>query len=209
MRLETAERVVRWAGAAGVFAFTLVVLNGLREGARRPKGRESGSGPFVARGSLAFYLPAAIVGLWIGYRLWRPLPLRLSPAVRAVALAVGGPLLASGLALMFWGRATLGRMYDVSSGFGARLYADHQLITGGPFALVRHPMYLGAQMAEIGALLIYRTWSSALIGLNALTLVQRARREEEALAAEFGAAWEAYRARVPFLYPRLAEARRR
>jgi protein-S-isoprenylcysteine O-methyltransferase Ste14 len=163
----------------------------------------SGSGPYVARGSLVVYVPLTAASLWLLQRLWRPLPLRLTPAARTVALVVGSLLHFAGLAIMLWGRATLGRMYGISSSRGAQLYADHRLVTAGPFALVRHPMYLGGQLAEIGALLLHRTWDALAIALNAPTLVLRARREEEALAAEFGAAWEDYRGRVPFLYPRV------
>jgi len=33
-------------------------------------------------------------------------------------------------------RLTLGEMYNISSGVGAQLYADHRLITHRPFAIV-------------------------------------------------------------------------
>jgi hypothetical protein len=70
-------------------------------------------------------------------RLWRPLPVRLLPG--------GGPGLhyqrRSAVTDRYGahpvGRLTLGRMYNVSSAFGTRLYADQELVTSGPFALVR------------------------------------------------------------------------
>jgi protein-S-isoprenylcysteine O-methyltransferase Ste14 len=203
MRLDTAEKIARWTCAAGVLAFTSVVVFGLYHGSHRPKGRVSGAGPFVASGSLKFYLPATVAALWLMSRLWRPLPLRLTPVARVVALVLGSLLNLTGLAIMFWGRSALGEMYGVSSSRGAQLYADHRLITTGPFSLVRHPMYLGGQLAEVGALLLFRTWAVLVIASNAASLVLRARREEEALAAEFGAEWDHYRRRVPFLYPRI------
>jgi protein-S-isoprenylcysteine O-methyltransferase Ste14 len=122
--------------------------------------------------------------------------------VRAAALVAGAPAYFAGLALMLWGRITLGEMYNVSSAMGAQLYADHRLVTSGPFAVVRHPMYVGGIMAELGALLLFRSWAAALVALQAPVLIVRARREEEALAAEFGAAWAAYCARVPGWLPR-------
>jgi protein-S-isoprenylcysteine O-methyltransferase Ste14 len=63
-------------------------------------------------------------------------------------------------------------------------------------------MYLGGQLAEIGALLLYRTWTTAIIAVNAPLLFFRARREAEALRAEFGPAYDAYAARVGFWLPR-------
>jgi len=62
-----------------------------------------------------------------------------------------------GLAFVLWGRLALGRMYFVSTSFGAQLYADHQLVTHEPFAIVRHPMYSGLIAAGIGSLLLYQT----------------------------------------------------
>ena len=64
-------------------------------------------------------------------------------------------------------------------------------------------MYLGLQMAAVGGLLIYWTWTLAFVTVNFLALVVSARREEEALAAEFGEQWEVYCHQVPAWMPRL------
>jgi protein-S-isoprenylcysteine O-methyltransferase Ste14 len=208
MKIEDAERFARWVCAAGALLFTSVVVTGIARGSHRARGRATGSGRYVTRGSPAFFIPASIVGIWLVGLMWRPIPLLLSPAARVAALVTGSIMFLTGLATMLWGRLTLGRMYGVSTGLGAELYADHQLVTAGPFAFVRHPIYLGAQLAEIGALLIYRNWAVLAISLQALTLVMRARREEGLLAAQFGASWDEYKSRVPFLYPRIARAGR-
>ncbi len=68
--------------------------------------------------------------------------------------------------------------------------------------LVRNPMYVGGILAELGALLIYRTWATALITLQIPDLLVGTRREEEVLAAQFGRQWEEYRRRVPAWIPR-------
>jgi protein-S-isoprenylcysteine O-methyltransferase Ste14 len=60
------------------------------------------------------------------------------------------------------------------------------LITHGPLAFVRHPLYLGLQIAALGGFLVYRTWTLAFVMADFLGLVIRARREEQVLAAEFG-----------------------
>lgn len=120
------------------------------------------------------------------------------------------PGLASNLASM----AALGPAYDVSSAFGAPLHRDQRLVTTGPYALVRHPMYLGLAIAAVGGLLLYRTWTTVVfVGLLPV-LAFRARREEATLAERFGAAWAEYRDRVPVWLPRAlvspsAAARRR
>jgi len=147
----------------------------------------------------------AYFGTWLV--LWRPLPLALSPSARTVALALGTLLYFPGLALYLWAWRTLGEMYNVSTSFGAQLYTEHRLITHGPFAIVRHPMYLGVLTAALGGLLIYRTWTALFVIVTFLSLFRRAHHEEQALAAEFGEQWEAYRQRVPGWMPRILRRR--
>jgi protein-S-isoprenylcysteine O-methyltransferase Ste14 len=125
----------------------------------------------------------------------------LSTPARAWTLALGSLAYFPGLAIVLWGRLALGKMYFVSTSFGAQLFADHQLMTRGPYAIVRHPMYLGLIAAAFGSLLIYWTWTTVLFAFFAPVLVRRARREEQALSAEFGEQWRAYAAFVPMFLP--------
>jgi protein-S-isoprenylcysteine O-methyltransferase Ste14 len=64
-------------------------------------------------------------------------------------------------------------------------------------------MYLGALLAGAGAVLTYRTWAVLFVALHWPVLLVRGRREEEALAAEFGDAWLQYQERVPAWLPSL------
>lgn len=102
----------------------------------------------------------------------------------------------------------LGEMYNVSSRFGAQLYAGHRLVTHGPYALARHPMYLGILFAGAGGLLLYRTWTFLFVPAHFPALVMRARREEEALSATFGQQWQDYCRRVPGWRPRFSQKQR-
>jgi protein-S-isoprenylcysteine O-methyltransferase Ste14 len=112
------------------------------------------------------------------------------------ASASGAALSLIGMGLIMWGRLTLGRMYNVSSAFGNRLYADQELVTCGPFALARHPMYVGALIAGVGGVLLYRTWAAVLVLAHEAVFWVRAGREDQALAEEFGDTWWAYARRV-------------
>ncbi len=134
------------------------------------------------------------------FLLWRPLAQDMPPM--PVGSVVGALLALFGMALAAWGRFTLGPFYDVSSASGARLYSDHRLITSGPFAIVRHPMYVGIEIASVGGLLLYRTWTMVFFSVAFLGLVVRARREDELLHEAFGEQWEDYRVRVPAWFPR-------
>jgi len=197
--LHIVEQWVRWAGAVAALVCLIAALAGIARGLRRPQGRTTGLARRVLR--LPAYL--LISALFFGpcFLLWRPLPLVLTATARIVALALGALLYFPGLALYLWARLTLGEMYNVSSSVGSQLYADHRLVTHGPFAFVRHPMYLGIIFASAGGILIYRTWTLVFITVSFLGLVLRARREEQALVAEFGEQWEEYSQRVPGWIP--------
>jgi protein-S-isoprenylcysteine O-methyltransferase Ste14 len=199
MSLGSVEWWVRGVGTVSALVCLFAALAGMGRGLRRPRGRTTGLARKVLR--LPAYLLISVLFFGPCFLLWRPLPLAFSAPVRVLALALGALLLFPGLALVLWGRFTLGEMYNVSSSMGAQLYADHRLITHGPFAFVRHPMYLGIILASVGGLLIYRTWTLLFTTVTFLGLVLRARREEQALAAEFGEQWEEYCRRVPGWIP--------
>jgi len=57
---------------------------------------------------------------------------------RAVELVCGSLLYFSGMAFLLWARLTLGKYYFASTVARAQLFADHQLVKTGPYAMVRH-----------------------------------------------------------------------
>ena len=201
MSLDLVERVVQWAGAAALAAFLASVFVGMARALRRPRGRATGLADKTLRGPV--YLLIGVPFFAVAVLLWRPLPLTLSPSLQALALALGALLYFPGLGLALWGRLALGEMYNVSMAVGVQLHAGHRLVAGGPYAIVRHPIYAGIIMAAWGGLLIYRTWTCVFAAFVFLGLAVRARREEQALAAEFGPEWDAYCRRVPGWIPRI------
>jgi protein-S-isoprenylcysteine O-methyltransferase Ste14 len=77
-------------------------------------------------------------------------------------------------------------------------WSPAMLMTGGPYAISRHPMYLGELALWLGWAILYGS-IPVLIGFAALgALVARlAPREERALEAKFGDVYRQYKARVP------------
>lgn len=202
--MRSLARWMRAVGAAMALVSLSVALRGIRRGLRRPKGRTTGRASEMLRAPVYAWMTGAYLGTAL--LLWHPIPVRLPGWARWAAFVLGALLYFSGLGLYLWAHRALGAMYDVSSSFGAQLYADHRLVTGGPYALSRHPMYVGVSHAALGALLLYRTWTPVLVLATVPGMALRSRQEERALAAEFGAAWEAYARRVPawLPWPRLA-----
>lgn len=195
------EVTIRWLG--GVLAYTTIaiVLFGLWRGTRRQAGRKIGK---VGRFFLSpwFYILTTAIYIGICFWGWIPLPLALSPQVRAWMLMAGSFLYFPGMSFALWGRLALGKNYFVSSGFGAQLFTEHHLVNRGPFAIVRHPMYARIILAALGSLLTYFNWTTLLFVGFAPFLIVRSRREEAVLAAEFGDQWQDYCRRVPAFLPR-------
>lgn len=79
----------------------------------------------------------------------------------------------------------------------------HALETGGVYAIVRHPGYLGAWLGELGVVLAFGSAATAPLAVAmALALGARIRREESTLERHFGEDWRRYRARTGGLLPR-------
>ncbi|HZU87450.1 MAG TPA: isoprenylcysteine carboxylmethyltransferase family protein [Anaerolineaceae bacterium] len=202
MNLESAESLIRLLGGLLAYATFGILLYGVWRGTQRPAGLSTGRSASWLRSPL-FYLITSALFFGISYLGWVPLPLAVSPPARAWMLAFGSLLYFPGMLFVLWGRLTLGKNYFVSTGLGAQLFAGHQLVTRGPFAIVRHPMYTGLALAAFGGLLVYATWTTLLFAFFAPLVSVRARREEAALAAEFGEQWQEYCRCVPAFFPRL------
>ncbi len=196
--------IEHWLQRLAVLAGMVVILApllGFRRERVHTRGRKSGMAVNLLRWPVM--LGQTVLFIAVGVLLWHPLPLVLSPTLNGIVLALGSLLYFPGIALYLWGYWSLGSMFGISSGFGATLYQDHQLIRSGPYQYVRHPMYLAVILTAFGALMVFRTWTMALYAPLSLGVVVRARREERLLAEEFGIEWQIYRQEVNGWIPRL------
>ena len=78
-----------------------------------------------------------------------------------------------------------------------------ELITSGPYSLVKHPLYTGVGLFVLPWVgLLLNTWLGVLVGL-VLYVASRifAPEEEKPLSRAFGAAWDEYckRVKIPWL----------
>jgi protein-S-isoprenylcysteine O-methyltransferase Ste14 len=113
----------------------------------------------------------------------RPRRITWEPAQR-----IGWPLLFGGVALAAWATRAAG---------ATDLARPDQLITDGPYAVSRHPMYVAWTAILLGMALVIRAgWLLLLMPLLAVLIHREARREEERLAEVFGVDYRMYQARV-------------
>lgn len=116
----------------------------------------------------------------------------LPPAWQVLSIV----LLLVGSALSFCVLSQLGRSFSVMA------EARH-LVTGGPYAIVRHPLYLCEEIAIVGAMLAHLSPSAvAIVAVQWLFQLKRMAHEERVLRAAFPA-YAAYAAATPKLFPRL------
>jgi protein-S-isoprenylcysteine O-methyltransferase Ste14 len=113
---------------------------------------------------------------------------------------LGVLLFAIGGALRIWPVFLLGRRF---SGLVA-IQPGHTLLTTGIYSVIRHPSYLGLLTNSLGWALAFRSGVGVVITALLLPIVlARIRAEEALLGSQFGAEYEAYRARTSRLIPGL------
>jgi protein-S-isoprenylcysteine O-methyltransferase Ste14 len=128
--------------------------------------------PFIVVGAVVQYVAPSLVSV---DGSWMPL--------RVVALVVLGV----GLVVWAWSVALI--LTRVPRG---------ELITSGPYAVVKHPLYTSVALLVLPAAgILLNSWLGVVVGLGLYLASRRySPVEESALEARFGAAWDVYERRV-------------
>jgi protein-S-isoprenylcysteine O-methyltransferase Ste14 len=190
---------------AFIVAFVLaaaIAASATRRAARRHGGSlnqltHEVPGLLIVRAALGLIFYAALISWMFGFRAaaWTYFP--VPATVRWLAVV----MLAPAIALLAWSFRTLGESYRG----GVGLYDAHELVTTGPYRLVRHPIYLSFVAVMLLVLVLSANWVLGLSGLLLVVSIAAARiaTEERQLLDRFGPAWEEYRTRTGRLFPRL------
>ncbi|MFZ0746507.1 MAG: isoprenylcysteine carboxylmethyltransferase family protein [Terracidiphilus sp.] len=127
--------------------------------------------------------------------LYRPLwPVGLLPFWLGAAVTIAGLLFA------VWAREHLGRNWSRS----VTIKQDHELITTGPYAVVRHPIYTGILTGFLGmAIAISEVRGFIAFGLVFLALWIKLRMEEQWMRSQFGETYATYAHQTAALVPYL------
>lgn len=166
--------------SVAIFAFyaLLVVLVSSRIA---PKNNAAGLVPRIAAAGGSFLL--------LSFGLF---PRRQDLSAAEQFLSAG--LMSVGLGFAVWTLLWLGRSFSI-------MPEARRLVTGGPYRLVRHPLYIAEFIASVGAVLpVASIWTLPIWVLQIAYQIRRMRYEEEVLTATFPE-YRAYAARTARLLP--------
>lgn len=190
-----AAAAASFAVDAGWISFVLILFLGNR-GAAKPevkRNRIAGFGFFLQ--CIAYAMCFVLHRPWISPFL---------PAWPATEFAIAAFTIAL-TAISVWYCYAAARALGKQWALAARVIEGHELITQGPFAVVRNPIYLAMfGMLIASALAFSRPWvlAPAMFIFLAGTAV-RIWSEERLLRHAFGVKFDEYARRVPALLPRI------
>ena len=151
----------------------------------------------VVKGGVEWYWRILIIVVLVGVAYFFPL-IRARPiiSVESTSLLVGviaDVLTLAGLFVVLWARKTLGSNWSPL----VVIKEKHELITSGPYAYVRHPIYSGILLMALGAILWVESPPLLIIFIvSAFGFWFKATREEKLLTEHFPKEYPEYKKKV-------------
>jgi len=110
-------------------------------------------------------------------------------------------LMSGAIALFAASSRELGRNWSLV----ARMRSDHELVRTGPYARVRHPIYLGMLLFLLALAVALGHWAQLIVAIPVFLAgtTIRTHLEDGLLEQQFGETFRAYRSSTPALIPRL------
>jgi len=174
------------------YGLGIVWLVGLAFTKRTVRSQPGGARIFhLALASLGFIL---LSGRWFqgGWMATRFVPDLYSVQVTGLVLTIVG------CAFSVWARVQLGGNWSGQ----VTVKAEHELVTTGPYALARHPIYTGLMVAVAGTALAGGVWRCIVaLVVILLALMVKMGQEERMMMQTFPAEYPQYRQRVKALIP--------
>jgi protein-S-isoprenylcysteine O-methyltransferase Ste14 len=111
--------------------------------------------------------------------------------------AIGAALTVVGIGFAIWARYYLGRNW----GMPMSVREHPELVTTGPYAYVRHPIYTGVILATLGSTLTANLLWLAVFVFTGAYFVFSAKQEEKLMLATFPDTYPTYKRRTKMLIP--------
>jgi len=177
-----AVKLVFAVGWAAFWLYWLVASFSVKRG-RVPWPRELGIRAVLVLAAILLIRGGAFRGHGLNTDPWRA--------------GLGLVLFALGLGFAIWARIHIGRNW----GTPMTQKADPELVTSGPYHLVRHPIYSGILVAGVGtAVALSWLWLTAVV-LAGVYFLYSATVEERYMAAQFPDQYPAYKRSTKMLVP--------
>ena len=158
--------------------------------------QREGIGLFAARFVLFFLLIAILVLYAIDHPWMQAINFILSAWLRWIGFAVG----IMSIGLLIWTELELGRQFSPQ----LKLRQDHQLITSGPYARIRHPLYTAVYAFGLSLALVSANWFFVAFFLVSMVgLGARVPKEEQMLVEQFGEEYRLYMERTRRYWPKV------
>ena len=197
---ESAFRAALWLLLGGLFLMRFVLVRRVRPSGeghmpdRESIGRE-GRGLFVGRTAVLLIFATVLVLYGLDSPLLAVFAIPLPDGLRWAGVGLG----LVGLGLWTWTQAVLGREYSPQ----LQLRNEHRLVTSGPYARVRHPMYTAMSGMGIAFALVTANWCFVLVAVAMIAgFAARAPREEQMMLQAFGEEYRAYVQRTGRFFPK-------
>jgi protein-S-isoprenylcysteine O-methyltransferase Ste14 len=117
----------------------------------------------------------------------------IAPALKIISIM----LVVCGFSLSIWVTRWLGRSLSVTA-------QARRLITRGPYAIVRHPLYLTEEVAVLGLILSHLSLEAILLGAVQWAFQLRRMANEERVMRSTFSEYEDYANKTPKLFPSYA-----
>ncbi len=147
-----------------------------------------------ARGAGRRIRGVAAIGVFVMARL---VPVNGSAVHDTASAVLGTALFACGLAVAVWARVNMGRNW----GMPMTVKKEPELVTSGPYRLIRHPIYSGILLAVLGTALAVNLDWLILLPVLGMYFLYSARVEEKLMTDQFPAVYPAYRSHTKMLVP--------
>jgi len=190
MNTETGFRIAFWVLVAGLAVMRLTFsLLARRAGGRRLPGetaiQREGKFVYAMRFVLFFLLIAWLVIYAVNPPWIQFLALPFPAWLRWVGAGIGF----ASLAFWTWVQVILGKHWTPH----LQLRQEHLLVTSGPYARIRHPLYSAMMGYVAGIALLGATWFFILMWIvMAAGVIDRVPKEEQMMIAEFGDEYREY-----------------
>jgi protein-S-isoprenylcysteine O-methyltransferase Ste14 len=187
------ETIARIGCIACWFVFVLAFV--FRK--RPPKSVGRKQVPGVQSGILIQGLAYAL--MWFVQRQYLGSFLRAPDSVTMILSIFAIPVVVASLWMVVSAIQVLGKQWSLA----ARVVVDHELVTSGPYSIVRNPIYSGMFGMMLGTGFAISHWLAILIAIPVFLAGSKIRvqREESLLRETFGASFDEYASRVPQLIP--------